>query len=515
MTAPLMHWHEGMFLRPHHFQAAERYWSHRAHVAERWDHHYGWGLRDIEIDPDALANHRFVVRSVRARLRDGTLVSIPEDGAPPALDLKGAIERDGSATVYLAVPGLNLGRTNIAAARHEDHGRFLLDTAEVEDENTGVNPQRVQVRRLNLRLLASHQNLAGYEVLPVARVEKSAAAAAAPQIDTAYIPPVLACDAWKPLSAGILEQVFDRIGKKQELLAAQMAAGGIGLESHSQGDRVLVEQLRILNEAAVRLNVLAFAQGIHPLTAYLELVGLVGRLAIFDPRIGPRAPAVPNYDHDDLGGCFYRVKQYLHNMLDAVVEPDYKSRLFVGAGLRMQVQLEPSWLEANNQMFVGVKTSLSTEECVRLLTRSGQLDLKVGSSERVDDIYRQGGRGLIFTHVPVPPRPLPSQQGLVYFRVHRDSDQREWHNVCKALTLAIRLNERHIEGNIQGQEVLKVRTGGQSATLGFTLYVAPLPVAVKPPAVVLASEDANPHNRAATAGTPRPAGTTFSARAAV
>src|SRR5262245_22386414 len=80
MTARLVHWHEGMFLRPHHLQAAQRYWAHQGMLGEKWDLHYNWGLRAIDLDLDALSNYRCVVRQLRARLRDGTLVSIPEDG---------------------------------------------------------------------------------------------------------------------------------------------------------------------------------------------------------------------------------------------------------------------------------------------------------------------------------------------------------------------------------------------------------------------------------------------------
>jgi type VI secretion system protein ImpJ len=472
MNARLVHWHEGMFLRPHHFQAAQRHWAHRSHLDEKWDHHYDWGLRTVEIDPDALANHRFVVRALKARLRDGTLISVPEDGELPPLDLKDAFERDGTPTVSLAVPTVHLGRANVSAPAGSNSARFFLETQDLEDENTGANPQPVQLRLLRLKLLATGQDPAGYEVLPLARVEKSAEAEGTPQIDTAYIPPVLACDAWPPLRAGILEQALDRIGKKQEVLATQVVSRGIGLDSASPGDRLIVEQLRVLNEAAAQLNVLVYAQGVHPFDAYLNLARLVGQLAIFDRKVGPRAPVLPNYDHDDLGGCFHRLKLYLHNMLDAVVEPEYKSRAFVGAGLRMQVHLEPSWLEAGRPMFVGVKSSLPAEECVKLLTKPGQLDMKIGSSERVDDIFSLGGRGLLFAHAPTPPRALPSLSGLIYFQVNRDSQQEEWQNVRASLTLAIRLNENRIEGSIQGQQVLKIKTAaGKLTTLEFTLYV--------------------------------------------
>lgn len=472
MTARAVHWYEGMFLRPHHFQAAQRHVLQIGARGEKWDHHYNWGLRSIDLDLEALSNYRFVVHSLQARLRDGTLVALPEDGLIPALDLKGAFDRGPQATVYLAVPTLRLGRANVAGDAGADGNRFVLDTQELEDENTGVNPQPVQVRLLNLKFLLSNQDPTGYEVLPIARVEKSARAEAVPQLDRTYIPPLLACDAWPPLADGILQTIYDRIGKKVELLANQVVSSNISFDSPAQGDVQLIVQLRMLNEAYVTQGVLAFAQGVHPLQSYLELCRTVAHLAIFGPTRRP--PALPRYDHDDLGGCFYRVKQYLDSLLDVLVEPAYKERAFIGAGLRMQVALELPWLESVWQMYIGVQSPLDAEDCIRLLTRAGQLDMKIGSSDRVDAIYRLGQAGLRFAHSPRPPRALPTHPGLIYFQINRESQQAEWQNVQKSLTLAIRLNENLIAGDIQGQQVLSIKTGGQVATLQFTLYVVPV-----------------------------------------
>src|SRR5262249_1777539 len=113
MAVRPVHWHEGMFLRPHHFQAAQRHTQYLTHLGEKWDHYYNWGLCSADIDRDALANNRFVVRGPKARLRDGSLVSIPEEGTLPTVDLKTAFEGNTHPTVYLAVPVANLGKANV------------------------------------------------------------------------------------------------------------------------------------------------------------------------------------------------------------------------------------------------------------------------------------------------------------------------------------------------------------------------------------------------------------------
>lgn len=469
MTARAVHWHEGMFLRPHHFQTMQRHWAHQSQRNDKLDHYFNWGLRHIEIDLDALGNFRFDVQSLTVRLRDGTLIEIPGDGALPALELKGLFDENRSLTVYLALPMVNLAKANVSEQGPSGSARFLVDLKELEDENTGVNPQPISVRLPNFRYLLSTEEKAGYDVIPLARLQKSMRADAAPELDIAYIPPVLSCDAWKPLSVGILRNLCDRIGKKTETIANQITSRGITLDSRGQGDSSLVAQLWELNEAYARLSIWAFSPGVHPFDAYVELAGLVGRLSFFTATHRP--PELPKYDHDDLGTCFYRVKQYLDELLEMMVEPAYKERPFIGTGLRMQVSLEPSWLDATWQLFIGVQSPLPPEELVRLLTVPGQLDMKIGSSERVDAIYRLGQAGLQFSPRPQPPNVLPAMPGLVYFQIRRDQTNVEWQNVQRSLALALRLNENRIAGNIQGQRVLNITMGQQTAPLQFTLFV--------------------------------------------
>lgn len=470
MSARAVHWHEGMFLQPHHFQADHRYLTGRGHRALTWPVHHAWGLRHVDIDADALANSRLVVRSLQACLRDGTPISVPDDGVLPALDLKGLFEPGEPLTVYLALPVLNLGKSNIADEAPDPNARYRLDTHELEDENTGVNPQPVRVRLHNFRLLLSGQDQTGFTTLPIVRLEKSALANAPPQIDAAYIPPVLACDTWPTLNAEILQSLFDRIGRKRERLAAAFASRGGALGATDPNEVAAAAHLRELNEAYAVLSVLAFSPGIPPLAAYSELCRLVGQLVIFD-RTG-RWPAIPPYDHDDLGGCFYRVKAYLDALLDILPEPEYKERAFVGMGLRLQVTVEPTWLDPAWELFIGVRSEMDPDEVLRLLTVPGQLDMKVGSGDRVDAIFQLGQAGLRF-EACAKPGILPDLAGQRYFRVSRQPEK-EWAQVLRSLTVAVRINETRVVGGLQGQRAVTVKVaGGQTNTMTFTLYAVP------------------------------------------
>jgi type VI secretion system protein ImpJ len=454
MPSGEVHWHEGMFLRQHHFLTEHRQMVRLMQLDEKWTLHHNWGLRSITLSGDALGNFRVSVSALEARLRDGTLISVPEDGPLPELDLKPALETNRRVTVHLAIPVLKSNQANVVADRPADGMRYYVITRDLEDENLGVNPQPIPIRRLNLSLMLSTQNLAGYETIPIARIEKSERAAATPQLDATYFPPVLACDAWHDLRVGILQSVYDRIGRKIERLAGQAVSRGFSLDSTAPGDVLIFAQLRELNEAYATLTNIAFLDGIHPLLAYQELCRVVGQLAVFS--LTRRTPAIPRYNHDDLGGCFYQLKIYLDELLSIVPEPDYQERPFVGHGLRMQVSLERSWLDSDAELYIGVRSPLDPEPCAEVLR---QIDMKVGSSDRIETIYRLGDYGLKFSHLPAPslPQALPRDKGLTYFQINRGEQQTEWQSVQRSLTLAIRFREQLIVGNIDRQEIVNLR----------------------------------------------------------
>jgi type VI secretion system protein ImpJ len=485
-----VYWQDGMFMWPHHMQQEERLQGERIAVSHRWNIHHNWGVRKIEWDADAFKSGLLEIKLLQARMRDGTLVEIPAEGRLPTLDLNEILVGKDQVTVFLAVANLHEHRPNTAAAQRPDDAdagaaapsemRYLAEVFEVADENTGADPQVLEFRSLNLKLLSSGQETAGYEILEIARFEKNPEAGGAPQLDVNYIPPVLACDAWKPLSEGVLQTLYDHLSSRMVGLADKVISRVITFETQNPGDQKLLARLAVLNEGSTVLNTIAFAEGIHPFTAYLELSRLVGQLAIFgDSR---RAPKIPAYDHDDLAGCFHWVKRYLED------DPDrdtFEERPFIGAGLRMQVAMEAKWLEAAWQMFVGVRSPLPQTEVIDLLTKPGQLDMKIGSSDRVDHMFTRGIKALEFTHAPHPPRVLPTMSDLTYFQVNRDAQKSEWAQVQHSLTLAIRVNHSRIvvgpQGDIQGQRVLALKQQGAKAgvTMEFALFLVPGEVAAQ------------------------------------
>ncbi|MBI3864221.1 MAG: type VI secretion system baseplate subunit TssK [Planctomycetia bacterium] len=471
-----VHWSEGLFLRPQHFQAADRYWNERLQSAERWDHAYNYGLHRIRLSAEAITNYQVDVAECEARLPDGTLVSRGAGQELSRVSLKAALEKAPLVTVYLAVPNLNLGRPNVGRADSPEATRYVDVPGEVADESAGGSPQLVGLRDLNARILLSTQDTAGYECLPIARVKRSGDREAAPQLDPDYIPPVLTLDTSEELKA-IARSIYDLVGQRCEVIARQIQSRNITLAATQPGDLERILLLWVLNEATATLACEMFARGVHPFPAYLELCRIIGRLSIFGPS--RQVGTIEKYDHDDLARIYKWARREIEALINAVGNYEFEMEKFVGAASGMpimHVELKPRWLENHWDWYVGVASrDLSKADCQRLVSHDF-LDWKIGSRSSVADLYTSRIPGLKLALATEIPAALPRDGSWILYKVSRDPLP-AWQDVATSQTLAMRLSKVLISNlpELQGNTQLKIDASGKKGSLEFALFAVPQP----------------------------------------
>src|SRR5262245_31346238 len=150
-------WNEGMLLTPHHFQQSDNY--HEELLNSRLDSlmAYGWGILDLRINRESIANGNFELLSCTAAMPDGPFVSVPSTApAPPSRSIEGHFHPDMEVLdVHMAVPGVKVGAPNIQSNGSDSNQmiRYLQQGGIVVDETTGDNEQQVAFARTNLRIL--------------------------------------------------------------------------------------------------------------------------------------------------------------------------------------------------------------------------------------------------------------------------------------------------------------------------------------------------------------------------
>ena len=372
---------------------------------------------------------------------------------------------------------LRIGNTP-NSSKADPAARYRPEAGRLADENDGGNEQVVDTRRLNLRLFLGEENTSGYETLMLARVKRSNNTGAPPQLDPNYIPPLLRCDAADRLAVGLIGEIYNRVGSKVLDLARQVRTGGITFDTSNPEQRRVFEQLKVLNELYAAFGVTARAGSLHPLHAYTEFCRVAGALAVFgkipylhdpdNPDEGERN--CPAYDHDDLGGCFHTVYRMIDKLLLDNFRQGYEERPFVGGGFQLGVAIEQLWLLPACQVLVGVESpNVSSVEAARLLT--GRLNMKIAEPDRVDEIFRMGKIGLAFVHEHKPHPVLPTGPNRTYFRINTAASRDEWTQVANTQRLAVRLNDRLLDGKLDGGPDVTIKVDGKTASMRFSLFV--------------------------------------------
>ena len=100
-----VHWHEGLFLQPHHLQCMQRGVLSQFSLERRLSWAYPYGLVEAKLSRDELENLRVHFDRLCVVMPSGIVVSAPENADLPAKDIKEAFESStGAFTVSLGVP---------------------------------------------------------------------------------------------------------------------------------------------------------------------------------------------------------------------------------------------------------------------------------------------------------------------------------------------------------------------------------------------------------------------------
>jgi type VI secretion system protein ImpJ len=452
-----IHWHEGMFLRPHHLQAAQRRAETLLSTTLEAACPFAWGFLEREIATGPLENGTLRLDRCVARLKDGTWVRVPENTEVPPANFAAALDASGGGVeIFLGVPqmqevrpnavSLEAPETTSGAPRYEPH------PVTRRDENTGENPQTLYVRRMRGRLFVGDEDRTGYEVLRLCRVKRTDRPGATPELDELGTGPLLAVQADAGLSL-LVRSLADQVEAKDEVLAREAREHRMAFTDGVAGNLEHLLKLHALNAGRTELRALQQSPLLHPYAVFTALCRLIGQLSVFHDDLV--SGELPTYDHDQPGESLERARRRLLVLLDALRPLAYAERAFArkrDAGGRdgLEVELDRSWIDENLEMYVGL---LAPDKDINELHQEiyGKLDMKLASPQRSGRIHNIAVRGLRLQVKSVPAGTLPRRPGLHYFRVDKTigPDRTDYWRECEQ-ERGIRMSIR--EGQIAAME---------------------------------------------------------------
>ena len=402
-------WSEGLFLRPHHLQQADRYLERLVEARARSVTPYPWGFAQVEIDRDLAQQSKFALRRAAGVMPDGVPFDVPADSPPPPpIDVP-----DGTAgqIVWLVMPTAAPNTREVDAPDAQSASRYVTGAETFIDSTSPLRVEEeidVAYPRLSYDLRKTARP--GFNALPVARVvevrDKSVV------FDEKFAPTVLICSA-HPTLEGWIDRVVGwieaRLGELARYAADPTAGGGL------QSVDYLV--LQVLNRTLPVLQHLRGSRYVHPERLYTELARLAGELATFaTPE--RRARLYPLYDHDNLEPTFAPLLRDLQDFLSA--------RLGRRA-IRLDIiaRAENAFISPIRDRSLFRTASLVLEVSARRPLSEIQSAFphlfKVGPGSKMNEIVHAHLPGVPLVHLPTPPPQIRAITDHVYFYLDRTS----------------------------------------------------------------------------------------------
>lgn len=452
-----LHWYEGMFLRPHHLQAAQRRLETLLQTTLDAACPFAWGFLELETAKEPLEKCTLRLDRCALRLKDGTWVRVPENTEVAPLNFEVALQSgSGAVEVYLGIPEMQEVRANAVALENPERvtgtPRYEPHAMTRRDENTGENPQTLYVRRMRGRLFTAGEDMTGYEVVRLCRVKRTDRPGATPEIDDLGAGPLLAVQADAGLSA-LVRSLTDQVEAKDEVLAREAREHHMMFTDGVAASTEHLLKLHALNEARAELRALQQSPLLHPYDVFVRLCRLIGHLAIFHDDLVPGD--IPAYDHDRPAESLDQVRRRLLVLLDALRPLAYVERPFARKKDErgrdgLEVELDRAWIDENLDLYVGLHAD---DKDIDELQREvyGTLDMKLASPQRSPRIHNIAVRGLRLQIKAVPAGTLPRRPGLHYFRIDKTigPDRTDYWRECEQ-ERGVRMSIR--EGQIAAME---------------------------------------------------------------
>lgn len=430
-----IHWHEGLFLQPHHLQGLQRWVLDLIGAERRYGSSFPYGVIEARLSADALENSLVQFDRLRVIMPSGVEVDVPGNADMPALDIKKALASGGGTfVVSLAVPLWYPGRANTIDVGSDSDWKtkriYRVTEVKNSDENTGENPQPVQVRRLNARLILDSDDRTDLEVLPLLKIgQGSGDAVGLPRQDPNYIPACFVLAGSTPLSQ-MFRDLANQVEASRKELMIQLTRAGFSVDTMRGVQFEQMLRLKTLSRFSGRLVALTAAPALSPFDAYLELRDLLAELAALRPDRD--LFDAPRYDHDNPGVSFAELGTRIRALLRGAVAARFLHAAFRREDDYFVVDLTDEHLKQPNEYFLGIKTREDPRAVASLVEDGDKFKLMAKSM-----IKRQVW-GVKLAEDRHPPVELPAQQGLNYFRLLRAESERMWERITQERSMAVR-----------------------------------------------------------------------------
>ncbi|ELX08974.1 hypothetical protein Jab_2c10320 [Janthinobacterium sp. HH01] len=404
-------WGEGLFLRPQHFQQQDQYHEQRLHHSMQALHPYAWGVNQMQIDRDALANNTLRILELSLRFQDGELYSAPgDDELPDTVDLSQMLQSQQSVTFYAALPAFKPFGGNFGDAANGANGnavRFLQSNRETPDLYTQAASAQLSYLKKTVRLVSEFEPRDSYTHFPLLRLRRAATGGF--ELDASFVAPSLSIRS-SPLLFLQLRRLIDALQAKVSALYGHHREPSKHVIEFRSGDMSSFWLLHTASSAFASLSHYFHHPALHPERLYEQLLSLAGALMTFSKSW--TLADLPPYQHADPGPAFATLHQIIRELLDTVISSKY-----FAIALK---EVKPSYhhgmldsqkIDDKTTFYIAVSADLPASELVDIVP----LRFKIGAPDDVEKFVLSAMPGVRLSHSPQVPAAVPVRPDACYF----------------------------------------------------------------------------------------------------
>lgn len=402
-------WGEGLFLRPQHFQRQDAY--HEALVGDALltAQPFGWGLRQLVLDEDALRGGILRVDEINVVLPDGeTYIAPGRDVLPPPAKLNQFTDGDKSVLFHLAIHHTRSHGSNCAPQDSStDQRRYTISTAQYADLFTDAAEAEIPVLRKSAQLKPDAEPLDQYLTMPLVQVRKTPAGGY--ELDTDFLAPSLSISA-APSIQMRLRRLLDALQAKANALYGFHREPSKDVIEFRSGDVASFWLLHTISSAVAALAHLHQNPRLHPERLFQELLRLAGGLLTFSKSYA--LADLPAYDHDRPGPAFATLDLILRDLLDTVISTRHFSVALTETKPSFHAgRLDSEKITERTAFYLGVSSAQPLSRTIE----SVPIRMKIGAPDDVDKLVLSAMHGVKLEHAPQVPPAIPVRPGACYF----------------------------------------------------------------------------------------------------
>ena len=181
-TFKSIYWHQGLFLKPHHFQYLYARIEQENLKLKEAISPFFWGVRQLKIDTKELLNKKIVIEELEVVFMDGSRVAVGENAVISSrIFEKKYEEREKDIILYVGVKTFDKRAANVTELDSFDtlkeiSTRFVTnsESSNVENLYHEDEPAQIQFMDYYLKLFFDDEiaDLHSYQVLPIAKIKK-------------------------------------------------------------------------------------------------------------------------------------------------------------------------------------------------------------------------------------------------------------------------------------------------------------------------------------------------------